>query len=59
MEDLWRIKKSAVDMKDLAELAEYHRFLDRFRDEELTNHMDRLMYGDARFGATAKPDQDR
>lgn len=57
MEDLWRIKRSAIDMKDLADLAEYHRYLERFRREELSSHKDNLLYGDARFGAPGNRDQ--
>ena len=58
MEDLWRVKSSAVDMKDLADLAEYHRFLERFRREEAADHKNRLLYGEARFGSTDKGDQE-
>ncbi len=54
MEDLWRVKSSAVDMKDLADLAEYHRFLERFRHEEIDDNMNRLLYGEARFGSKDK-----
>jgi hypothetical protein len=56
MEDLWRVKRSSVDMNDLADLAEYHHFLDRFRLEELDDHRRRLLYGDHSFGATDKKD---
>jgi len=38
MEDLWRVKSSSVDMKDLTDLAEYHRFLDRFKEEEVDDN---------------------
>lgn len=51
MEDLWRVKNSSVDMKDLADLAEYHRFLDRYQAEELGDHQRNLLYGDARLGS--------
>jgi hypothetical protein len=54
MEDLWRVKKAAVDMKDLADLAEYHRFLDRFEDEEADDHKGNLLYGGALFGPADK-----
>ena len=54
MEDLWRVKKAAVDMKDLADLAEYHRFLDRFEDEEADDHKSNLLYGEALFGDAGK-----
>ena len=57
MEDLWRIKRSAVDMKDLADLAEYHRFLERFQVEEAKAHKNNLLYGDVRFGSPARKDQ--
>ena len=50
MEDLWRVKRSSVDMKDLADLAEYHRFLDRFKEEEADDNKRNLLYGDARLG---------
>jgi hypothetical protein len=47
MEDLWLIRRSGVDHKDLADLAEYHRFLDRFRSNEEDGHRRDLLYGDA------------
>ncbi|MBE0575990.1 MAG: hypothetical protein IH613_08850 [Desulfuromonadales bacterium] len=56
MEDLWRVKNSSVDMKDLADLAEYHRFLDRFQAEEVGDHERNLLYGDARFGSKVDAD---
>ena len=49
MEDLWRVKSSSVDMKDLADLAEYHRFLDRFKEDEADDNSRYLLYGDARL----------
>jgi len=54
MEDLWRIKRSSIDMKDLADLAEYHRFLDRFETEEVDENQRNLLYGDAQFGSIKK-----
>ncbi len=54
MEDLWRIQKSAVDMTDLASLAEYHRYLDRFEAEEEDKNSRNLLYGDAHFGSSDK-----
>lgn len=56
MEDLWRVKRSSVDMKDLADLVEYHRFLDRFEDEESHDHQRNLLFGDASFGKNEKAD---
>ncbi len=56
MEDLWRIKGSAVDMKDLADLAEYHRFLDRFNAEEASDNKNNLLYGEARLRPADKVD---
>jgi hypothetical protein len=56
MEDLWRVKRAAVDMKDLADLAEYHLFLDRFEAEEADDHQRNLLYGGARFGSEASSD---
>jgi len=58
MEDLWRVKSSSVDMKDLADLAEYHRFLDRFKNEEADDHQRNLLYGDAQFGSIKKVTQE-
>jgi hypothetical protein len=52
MEDPWRVKSSAVAINDLADLAEYHRFLERFRHEAADDNMNRLLYGEARFGST-------
>jgi hypothetical protein len=57
MEDLWRVRSSAVDIKDLADLAEYYCFLERFRHEEADDHKNRLLYGDARFGSPDNADQ--
>lgn len=57
MEDLWRVKSSAVDMKDLADLAEYHRFLDRFQVEEEKANRSNLLYGDLRLGSPDKTRQ--
>lgn len=54
MEDLWRVKGAAVDMKDLADLAEYHRFLDRFEGDEVDDHKSNLLYGGALFGSAGK-----
>jgi hypothetical protein len=54
MEDLWRVKRSSVDMNDLADLAEYHRFLDRFETDELGENKRNLLYGDAQFGLIKK-----
>ena len=56
MEDLWRVKNSSVDMKDLADLAEYHRFLDRFQAEEASDNQRNLLYGDATFGSNGNTD---
>lgn len=58
MEDLWRVKSSSVDMKDLADLAEYHRFLGRFKGEELDDHQRDLLYGGAQFGSVDKTDSE-
>jgi hypothetical protein len=57
MEDLWLVQSSAVDMKDLADLAEYHRFLSRFRSEEESANRRELLYGDARLGPAETKNQ--
>jgi len=57
MEDLWRVKSAAVDMKDLADLAEYHRFLERFKVEEAEGHKNNLLYGDVKLGSPVKTGQ--
>jgi hypothetical protein len=49
MEDLRRINHSAVDTKDLADLAEYHRFLEQFQMEAAQAHKDNLLFGDVRL----------
>ena len=59
MEDLWRVKGSSVDMKDLADLAEYHHFLDRFANEEVGEHQRNLLYGDAQFGSAKKDEHEK
>jgi hypothetical protein len=56
MEDLWRVKSSSVDMKDLADLAEYHRFLDRFKEEEADDNKRNLLYGDVRLDLAREVD---
>lgn len=47
MEDLWRVKRCGVDMKDLADYAEYRHFLKRFSDDEEKNNRRNLLYGEA------------
>ena len=59
LEDLWRVKKSAVVMEDLADLAEYHSFLARFRAEEVDEHKDNLLYGDALLKSVVRPDRNK
>lgn len=54
MEDLWRIQSSSVDMKDLADLVEYHRFLKRFEDYEAGENRRNLLYAGASFGPQVK-----
>lgn len=56
MEDLCSVKRSSVDMKDLADLAEYHRFLSRFESEEAHANQSNLLYGDAHFGPVERPE---
>ena len=46
MEDLWRVKRCGVDMKDLADYAEYRHFLKRFSDDEEQIHRRNLLYGE-------------
>lgn len=53
MEDLWRVKKAGVDMKDFADHAEYRRFLQRYSDDEEQNHRQRLLYGDSKIEKTS------
>ena len=59
MEDLWRVRKSGVPLKDLADLAEYHRFLDRFKAEEEQQHHRDLLVGNAPFRKDDKVDKNR
>jgi len=56
VEDLWRVKSSSVDMKDMADLAEYHRFLNRFKEEEVDDNKRNLLYGDARLDLAREVD---
>ena len=46
MEDLWRIQNSGIELEDLADLAEYQRFLKRFRDNEEQGNRRELLYGE-------------
>ena len=43
-------------MKDLADLAEYHRFLDRFKEDEADDNSRYLLYGDARLDLAREVD---
>jgi hypothetical protein len=47
MEDLWRIKDSGIDLDDLADAAEYKRFLNRFCSDEEQEHQRRLLLENA------------
>jgi len=46
MEDLWRVKRSGIDLDDLASYAEYKRFLKRFSQGEEEGHRNRLLFGE-------------
>ncbi len=59
MEDLWRIQSSSIDMKDLADLVEYHRFLKRFEDYEADENRRKLLYEGACFGPKAELDAEK
>ena len=56
MEDLWRVKSSSVDMKDLADLAEYHRYFASFKEEEADDNKRNLLYGDVRLDLAREVD---
>jgi hypothetical protein len=45
MEDLWRLKKMAYRLEDLADKVEYDHMLKRFKGEEEKDNRDRLLYG--------------
>lgn len=46
MEDLWRVQNSGVDVDNIADEAEYKRFLERFSKEEEKVNQSRLLYGE-------------
>lgn len=46
MEDLWKVQSSGIDTIDLANDAEYRRYLDRFNEYEEKGHRRRLLYGE-------------
>ncbi len=47
MEDLWKIEKIGYRSNDLADQAEYHEMLKRFRDQEVKTRMNDLLYNPA------------
>jgi len=44
MEDLWAVQRSGIDIEDVADMAEYKRFLKRFSDEEERQNRKQLLY---------------
>lgn len=44
MEDLWKMQKLGYRTNDLADQAEYRRMLERFREEEIKNNLQDLLY---------------
>lgn len=44
MEDLWRVQSSGIDLDELADIAEYRRFLKRFCLNEERDNRQRLLY---------------
>lgn len=47
MEDLWRVQSSGIEMEDVADIAEYRRFLKRFCNDEEDLNRRKLLYGEA------------
>ncbi len=45
MEDLWTVQRSGVDLEDIADMAEYRRYLKRFSSEEEDRNRRHLLYG--------------
>jgi len=54
MEDLWRIQDSGVDMEEIADYAEYHRFLNRFTANEEKSNRRYLLFGESTAKTTKK-----
>jgi len=49
MEDLWKLKEMRYRVNDLADRAEYNRFVERFHKEEELSHRDNLLYGQVKI----------
>ena len=46
MEDLWKVRDSAIEVKEFDDIVEFNRFLDRFCKDEENKHRRRLLFGD-------------
>ncbi len=58
MEDLWRLKKMAYRIDDLAGKAEYDLMVRRFRGEEEKGNRDRLLFGVDRLAPLPEPPEE-
>ena len=45
MEDLWRVRDSALEVNDFDDIVEFKRFLNRFCKDEENAHRRRLLFG--------------
>ncbi|MGE4342796.1 MAG: hypothetical protein AB7F20_00720 [Geoalkalibacter sp.] len=55
MEDLWKLQKIGYRTNDLADQAEYQQMLKRFREEEMKNNMQDLLYNPPAGKDTSRP----
>jgi len=55
MEDLWKLQKIGYRTNDLADQAEYHQMLKRFREEEMKNNLQDLLYNPPADKGTSRP----
>ena len=55
MEDLWKLQKIGYRTNDLADQAEYQQMLKRFREEEIKNNLQDLLYNPPAGKDTSRP----
>lgn len=59
MEDLWKLKEMRYRVNDLADRAEYNRFVERFHKEEESGHKKNLLYKQVQLNKTQKDSDDK
>ena len=57
MEDLWLIRRSGIEVEELADFAEYNRLLSRFRIDEESRNQRCLLFGGDSAGEPEEPSE--